>query len=375
MGLYGTLTIGSDGTYRFVVDNNHPAVEGLGPMDHLEESFEYTIADSGGLTDTAILTLTVKGTNDDAVIGGDLMGSIEASAPLLSATGDLDSTDVDNTSDEWQPRANAAATYGTYAITESGEWTYHLDGGSAAVMSLASGNSLTDNFTATTVDGTTREIAITITKSQEPCDINQDSVCDTQDIDAITQKVVEGTATLGDRSTLIEGAAPNGFNTYVGDSNLDGQFDEQDMVTVFIAGKYLTGKAATWAEGDWDGNGVFEPMDFVAAFIAGGYLLGPRAASQIAGSSNQPAASDAAFSYWSDDSQKPFELREGDTQPDWGATAELNKRRERDLVFGDYTAEQAANFEGSKLQDRPAHQEVIEAVLQNSNDKNFKVIR
>ena len=62
----------------------------------------------------------------------------------------------------------------------------------------------------------------------------------------------------------------------MGDSNLDGEFNSSDFVFVFTAGKYETGEAATWGEGDWDGNQLFESTDFVAAFSAGGYEVGPR---------------------------------------------------------------------------------------------------
>ena len=67
-------------------------------------------------------------------------------------------------------------------------------------------------------------------------------------------------------------------NTYFGDSNLDGEFNSSDFVFVFTAGKYESGEAATWGEGDWDGNMAFDSSDFVAAFTSGGYEMGPRAA-------------------------------------------------------------------------------------------------
>ena len=65
-------------------------------------------------------------------------------------------------------------------------------------------------------------------------------------------------------------------NTYMGDSNFDGEFSSSDFVTVFGAAKYETGEAATWAEGDWNGDGAFNSSDFVAAFSGGGYEKGPR---------------------------------------------------------------------------------------------------
>ena len=38
-----------------------------------------------------------------------------------------------------------------------------------------------------------------------------------------------------------------------GDANMDLRFDQLDLVLVQIAGKYMTGQAATWGEGDWEG--------------------------------------------------------------------------------------------------------------------------
>ncbi len=62
---------------------------------------------------------------------------------------------------------------------------------------------------------------------------------------------------------------------YVGDADLNGLFESVDFVAVFVAGKYETQEAATWAEGDWDANLVFDSGDFVAAFVDGGYEQGP----------------------------------------------------------------------------------------------------
>ena len=64
--------------------------------------------------------------------------------------------------------------------------------------------------------------------------------------------------------------------TYCGDANLDLQFNSADMVQVFTAGKYETGAAASWAEGDWNGDRAFDTLDFVIAFEDGGYEQGPR---------------------------------------------------------------------------------------------------
>lgn len=68
----------------------------------------------------------------------------------------------------------------------------------------------------------------------------------------------------------------NVLNTWMGDSNRDGEFNSSDFVTVFSAGKFETLAAATWEEGDWNGDMVFDSSDFVVAFVDGGYEIGPR---------------------------------------------------------------------------------------------------
>ena len=65
--------------------------------------------------------------------------------------------------------------------------------------------------------------------------------------------------------------------TWIGDTNLDGEVNSGDLIAVFQEGKYETGQQAGWAEGDWDGDGVFGSGDLVAAFQDGGYEQGPRA--------------------------------------------------------------------------------------------------
>ena len=85
---------------------------------------------------------------------------------------------------------------------------------------------------------------------------------------------------------------PTGGQTLLqaGDADQDQDFDQLDLVQVQIAGKYLTGRAATWGDGDWNGapggsvgnppagNGRFDQIDIIAALNAGTYLTGPYAA-------------------------------------------------------------------------------------------------
>ena len=80
-----------------------------------------------------------------------------------------------------------------------------------------------------------------------------------------------------------------------GDANMDLKFDQLDLVQVQIAAKYLTGQAATWGHGDWNGapggsvgnppvgDNRFDQLDIIAALNANTYLQGPYAAIKMGG--------------------------------------------------------------------------------------------
>jgi hypothetical protein len=67
-------------------------------------------------------------------------------------------------------------------------------------------------------------------------------------------------------------------SSFYGDTDLDGQFNSQDLVNVFQAGQYEDGLVnnSTWATGDWQIDGEFNSQDLVLAFQGGGYEQGPR---------------------------------------------------------------------------------------------------
>ncbi len=66
--------------------------------------------------------------------------------------------------------------------------------------------------------------------------------------------------------------------TYLGDANLDGQFDTEDLIQVLQRGQYedRVARNSTWESGDWNADLEFDSSDFVAASQSGGFELGPR---------------------------------------------------------------------------------------------------
>jgi hypothetical protein len=132
------------------------------------------------------------------------------------------------------------------------------------------------------------QITASVGPTGEPGDFNGDAVIDAADMDLLTGEVLGGTNAAAfdltgdgqvndeDRTFWVE----NIKNTYFGDSNLDGEFNSGDLVSVLSLGKYEDAfeDNAGWADGDWDGDLDFTTTDFVVALSSGGYENGPRAA-------------------------------------------------------------------------------------------------
>jgi len=60
VGAHGTLTLGSNGSYTYVVNENDSTVQALNVGGVITDSFNYTVSD-GSLIDTAVLTITING--------------------------------------------------------------------------------------------------------------------------------------------------------------------------------------------------------------------------------------------------------------------------------------------------------------------------
>lgn len=117
-------------------------------------------------------------------------------------------------------------------------------------------------------------------------DFNGNGVLDTADIDDLTSRSASG-ANNGtydlNGDSLVNAGDINQWvrdlkKSWIGDANLDGQFNSSDLVVLFSAGTYENGSAAKWTSGDFNGDGLFTTSDLVSALSDGGYEQGPRAA-------------------------------------------------------------------------------------------------
>jgi VCBS repeat-containing protein len=178
---YGSFTITTDGHWTYTLDDSNPAVQALTASDTLTDTF--TVTTIGGTPE--VVTVTIQGSNDPAVVSGDTHGYVveaggvhNATHGVPTASGLLTDTDVDDPSNTFvavtapQPSDHG---YGSFAMTADGHWTYTLDDGNCAVQALNVGQTLTDTFVVKTVDGTAQTVAITIEGSNDAAVIRGDT--------------------------------------------------------------------------------------------------------------------------------------------------------------------------------------------------------
>lgn len=161
---YGTFTITTGGVWTYTVDNSNSTVQALNVGDKLTDTFKVTSIDGT----PQVVTITIDGANDAAVISGDKTGSVTEDSGTKcappTATGTLTDTDVDNAPGFTAVNCPTASDggYGTFTMKADGVWTYTLDDSNCAVQALNVGDKLTDTFKVTTLDGTAQLVTITI---------------------------------------------------------------------------------------------------------------------------------------------------------------------------------------------------------------------
>jgi VCBS repeat-containing protein len=126
---YGNYTMTSDGTWTYTLDNTNSTVQALNVGGTLTDTF--TVMTTTGAPQ--VITITIDGANDAAVVSGTIIGSVTEAGGVNNgtpgthtATGTLTDTDVDNATNTFQTVTAGTTTtggYGTYALTAGGAWT------------------------------------------------------------------------------------------------------------------------------------------------------------------------------------------------------------------------------------------------------------
>ena len=198
----GSFTIRANGSWEF---NPGTDFDDLKAGVTKTTSVEYTASD-GSLTDTATLTVTVTGANDDPTLTADT-GTVTEDMAVdgdgnLEATGTVGATGGDAGEDKFMTTP-VTGTYGSLEIAADGTWTYKAANSQSEIQDLSPTATLTDTLTVTSADGvTTTMVTITIRGANDDPTLTPDTGTVTEDasVDADGNLVATGTvgATGGD---------------------------------------------------------------------------------------------------------------------------------------------------------------------------------
>ncbi|MET3839730.1 VCBS domain-containing protein [Bradyrhizobium sp. OAE829] len=162
-GTYGTFTLAANGAWTYTASNTQTAVQQLRAGQSISDSFTAVSADG---TASQLVTVTINGTNDSAVIGGVSTGAVTEDVSVvsnsISTSGALTLTDVDQGQSSFAAQAGVAGTYGTFTLAANGAWTYTASNTQTAVQQLRAGQSISDSFTAVSADGTASQLVTII---------------------------------------------------------------------------------------------------------------------------------------------------------------------------------------------------------------------
>ncbi|MCG9739845.1 VCBS domain-containing protein [Shewanella insulae] len=189
-GQYGTLTINDLGHWTYTADNSQAAIQGLKSGESLTETLLVHSVDGADTT----VTITIKGTDDKAIIGGLDTAEVHENHSYRDSGNDYTDRSPDhchgNIAKLWNdtihidgkltiidPDHNEASfntqqgkpytgQYGQVIMQLDGSWSYYVSAGADTVGrkidQLGEGQSFTDTITVYAKDGTSHDIVITI---------------------------------------------------------------------------------------------------------------------------------------------------------------------------------------------------------------------
>ena len=227
----GTLGAVSRAGDRLIYD---PAgrFESLGPGDTATDSFGYTVIDSAGALDTATVTVTITGANDEPVAGDDAITLDEdAAATIAILANDSDAEDGDVILDS----LDLAGVTGAVTRNADGSVTYAAAG---AFDALGPGDTATDSFSYLVRDSAgaldSAVVTLTVTGVNDAPEPRDDSASVSEDGPAIPIDVLANDADAEDGTPALLSFDPSGLAgslTRSGDELIydpDGQFEALD---------------------------------------------------------------------------------------------------------------------------------------------------
>ena len=162
-GRFGTFSITTVGAWTYWLDNDDPDTDRLTAGTTNTDRFPVVSYDGT----RGYIEIKVVGANDPATFSGDTTGAVTEDSATDTASGVLAVNDVDG-DNRVAAQINVRGKYGTFSITAEGAWIYTLDNSNQSTDMLEVGALATDVFDVNAVDGTTTEVAITISGVNDP---------------------------------------------------------------------------------------------------------------------------------------------------------------------------------------------------------------
>ena len=164
-GEYGSFQIDQNGKWTYTLNNDDPKVQALKEGEKVTDTITVTVDDGHGGKATQVITVTITGTNDAAIITpskpGDDAGSVKEDDKLTTG-GKLDVTDKDAGEASFKPQTDFKGDHGKFSLDANGNWKYELDNNDPKVQALGVGEKLTETFEVVTADGTKGKVTVTI---------------------------------------------------------------------------------------------------------------------------------------------------------------------------------------------------------------------
>jgi VCBS repeat-containing protein len=149
-GAIGDFSIDAAGNWIFTANS---AFDSLNVGGSVSETYNVTSVDGTPST----VKITINGTNDAAIVSSASKELTETNASL-STSGTLTSDDVDNPDNVFTP-GSTTGLIGDFSIDASGNWTFTAN---SAFDSLNVGDSVSETYNVTSVDGTASTVEITV---------------------------------------------------------------------------------------------------------------------------------------------------------------------------------------------------------------------
>lgn len=230
-GSYGQIVMDESGNYTYTLDETNAAVQALAAGDTLTEYFNYSVKDSTDLFDQAVLSITIRGSNDAPVVdtptADETDEAADGSAQDILVTGSLRFDDVDTDdlidvlsssnddmvwSDGTLPSGLASALWAGLSLSGTDlnapgslDWTFSVSGVDLDFLSVNETITFSYDVTVTdalgATDTTTLNFVINGTNDAPTIQVTQASDF-TEDGDASAQSLTQsGTVTFDDADT------------------------------------------------------------------------------------------------------------------------------------------------------------------------------